>query len=53
MGTAFKSLNPAGVSQVSPSQALTVNEGEGFDGLRKEGEERCPAEGLETEMSDE
>ena len=27
---AFKSLYPAGVSQLSPSQALTVNEGYSF-----------------------
>ena len=30
MGTALESLYPAGVSQLSPSQALTVNEGYSF-----------------------
>ena len=30
MGTTLESLYPAGVSQLSPSQALTVNEGYSF-----------------------
>ena len=30
----------------------TVNEGEGFDGLQKEREERCPIAVSETETSD-